>query len=80
MRNSSMGLRQQVNPPQTLQALGQALVNQWRRLPVQIFRGVLQSMRRRCVAVVAVVAVTRVIDFSTCVNLYCFSNDIYILT
>ena len=46
-------LRQQVKPPQTLQALGQALINQWRRLPVRISRGVLRSMRRRCVVVVA---------------------------
>ena len=31
-------LRQQVNPSQTLQAIGQALINQWRRLPVRIFQ------------------------------------------
>lgn len=44
-------VRQQVNPPLTLQDLQHALAEQWRRLPRVVFTNVLRSMRRRCVAV-----------------------------
>ena len=44
-------VRNCVNAPQTLQALEHALVDEWRRIPVQIFTRLLRSMRRRCRAV-----------------------------
>ena len=47
-------VRQQVNPPQTLEDLERAFVEQWRCLPQAVFTNVLdvlRSMRRRCVAV-----------------------------
>ena len=47
----SRRVRQQVNPPQTLGYLERALVEQWRRLPQEVFTKVPRSMRRRCVAV-----------------------------
>lgn len=45
-------LRQVRNPPQNLQELGAMLVQIWRRIPQAVFRRIIQSMRRRCVAVV----------------------------
>ena len=44
-------VRQQVNPPKTLEDFERVLVEQWRRLPEAVFTNVLRSMRRRCVAV-----------------------------
>ena len=44
-------VRNRVNAPQTLQALEHALVNEWRRLPVQFFTRLPRSMGRRRLAV-----------------------------
>ena len=37
-------VRQQINPPQTLQDLQRALAEQWRRLPRPVFTYLLRSM------------------------------------
>ena len=42
---------QQVNPPPTLADLERALVEQWRFLPQAVFKNILRSNRRSCVAV-----------------------------
>ena len=44
-------VRNRVNASQTLQALEHALVDEWRRLPVQFFTRLLRCTRRRCQAV-----------------------------
>ena len=45
-------IRQVRIPPQNLQKLGAMLVQLWRLIPKAVFGRIIQSMRRRCVAVV----------------------------
>lgn len=47
-------LRKRPNPPQTLQDLSQALVEEWNNVPQYRIRRLISSMRRRCQAVIAV--------------------------